>query len=127
MDEEMDHINIVPLLDIMLVLLTIVLTTATFVANGRIPVLQIGEGTAARAVSAAGGAGEAVAASSGEAAATSGATDTTGGPSGADATGGTSGGGKRPPGKKPPRKAGTTAPTGRDAAPKIKIDVYDDE
>ena len=38
MDEEMDHINIVPLLDIMLVLLTIVLTTATFVANGRIPV-----------------------------------------------------------------------------------------
>ena len=38
MDEEMDHINIVPLLDIMLVLLTFVLTTATFVANGRIPV-----------------------------------------------------------------------------------------
>jgi biopolymer transport protein ExbD len=38
MDEEMDHINIVPLLDTMLVLLTIVLTTATFVANGRIPV-----------------------------------------------------------------------------------------
>ena len=38
MDEEMDHINIVPLLDIMLVLLTIVLTTATFVVNGRIPV-----------------------------------------------------------------------------------------
>ena len=38
MDEEMDHINIVPLLDIMLVLLTIVLTTATFVANSRIPV-----------------------------------------------------------------------------------------
>ena len=38
MDEEMDHINIVPLLDIMLVLLTIVLTSATFVANGRIPV-----------------------------------------------------------------------------------------
>lgn len=38
MDEEMDNINIVPLLDIMLVLLTIVLTTATFVVNGRIPV-----------------------------------------------------------------------------------------
>lgn len=34
----MDSINIIPLLDIMLVLLAIVLTTATFVANGRIPV-----------------------------------------------------------------------------------------
>ena len=36
-EEDMDAINIVPLLDIMLVLLTIVLTTATFVASGRIP------------------------------------------------------------------------------------------
>ena len=35
---EMDDINIVPLVDVMLVLLTIVLTTATFVVNGRIPV-----------------------------------------------------------------------------------------
>lgn len=37
-EEEMDSINIIPLLDIMLVLLAIVLTTASFVANGRIPV-----------------------------------------------------------------------------------------
>jgi biopolymer transport protein ExbD len=36
--EEMDSINVVPLVDVMLVLLTIVLTTATFVVNGRIPV-----------------------------------------------------------------------------------------
>lgn len=36
--EEIDEINVVPLVDVMLVLLTIVLTTATFVANGRIPV-----------------------------------------------------------------------------------------
>ena len=34
----MDSINVVPLVDVMLVLLTIVLTTATFVVNGRIPV-----------------------------------------------------------------------------------------
>lgn len=38
MDEEIDSINVVPLVDIMLVLLTIVLTTATFIATGRIPV-----------------------------------------------------------------------------------------
>lgn len=38
MEEEMDSINVIPLLDIMLVLLAIVLTTATFVVNGRIPV-----------------------------------------------------------------------------------------
>jgi biopolymer transport protein ExbD len=36
--EEIDSINVVPLVDVMLVLLTIVLTTATFVVNGRIPV-----------------------------------------------------------------------------------------
>lgn len=37
-DEELGEINVVPLVDVMLVLLTIVLTTATFVVNGRIPV-----------------------------------------------------------------------------------------
>lgn len=36
--DDIDEINIVPLVDVMLVLLTIVLTTATFVVNGRIPV-----------------------------------------------------------------------------------------
>ncbi len=38
MDEEIDSINVIPLVDIMLVLLTIVLTTATFIVTGRIPV-----------------------------------------------------------------------------------------
>ena len=38
MDEEIDSINVVPLVDVMLVLLTIVLTTATFIVTGRIPV-----------------------------------------------------------------------------------------
>ena len=38
MDEDIDGINVVPLVDVMLVLLTIVLATATFVATGRIPV-----------------------------------------------------------------------------------------
>ncbi len=38
MDEDIDGINVVPLVDVMLVLLTIVLTTATFIATGRIPV-----------------------------------------------------------------------------------------
>lgn len=39
MDEkEFDSINILPLVDVVLVLLTIVLTTATFVARGLIPV-----------------------------------------------------------------------------------------
>ena len=33
-----DSINVVPLVDVMLVLLTIVLTTSTFVATGAIPV-----------------------------------------------------------------------------------------
>ncbi len=36
--KEFDYINVVPLVDIMLVLLTIVLTTATFVAQGEMPV-----------------------------------------------------------------------------------------
>jgi biopolymer transport protein ExbD len=39
MDENgFDYINVIPFIDIMLVLLTIVLTTATFMANGTIPV-----------------------------------------------------------------------------------------
>lgn len=39
MDEkEFDCLNVIPLVDIMLVLLTIVLTTATFIASGVIPV-----------------------------------------------------------------------------------------
>ncbi len=39
MDEKgFDGINVIPFIDIMLVLLTIVLTTATFIAHGSIPV-----------------------------------------------------------------------------------------
>lgn len=38
MDEDIDGINVVPLVDVMLVMLTIVLTTATFIATGHIPV-----------------------------------------------------------------------------------------
>jgi biopolymer transport protein ExbD len=39
MDEkEFDYMNVIPFVDIMLVLLTIVLTTSTFVATGVIPV-----------------------------------------------------------------------------------------
>ena len=34
----MAQINVIPFIDIMLVLLAVVLTTATFVAQGRIPV-----------------------------------------------------------------------------------------
>lgn len=38
MDEkEFDYINVIPFIDIMLVLLTIVLTTSTFIARGAIP------------------------------------------------------------------------------------------
>lgn len=38
MDEkEFDYINVIPLVDVMLVLLTIVLTTSTFIASGAIP------------------------------------------------------------------------------------------
>ncbi len=37
-DKEFNYINVIPLVDIMLVLLTIVLTTATFVVQGEIPV-----------------------------------------------------------------------------------------
>lgn len=38
MDHDLDQINVVPLVDVMLVLLVIVLTTATFITTGRIPV-----------------------------------------------------------------------------------------
>jgi len=37
-EESFDRLNVVPFIDIMLVLLVMVLTTATFVATGRIPV-----------------------------------------------------------------------------------------
>jgi biopolymer transport protein ExbD len=37
-DKSFESINVVPLVDIMLVLLTIVLTTASFISSGRIPV-----------------------------------------------------------------------------------------
>jgi biopolymer transport protein ExbD len=39
MDEkEFDYMNVIPLVDVMLVLLTIVLTTSSFIASGAIPV-----------------------------------------------------------------------------------------
>lgn len=38
MDREIDQINVIPLVDVMLVLLVIVLTTATFIVTGQIPV-----------------------------------------------------------------------------------------
>lgn len=37
-DQEFNYINVIPFVDIMLVLLTIVLTTSTFIASGGIPV-----------------------------------------------------------------------------------------
>ncbi|NVN92122.1 MAG: biopolymer transporter ExbD [Desulfuromonadales bacterium] len=37
-EKQFDYINIIPFVDIMLVLLTIVLTTSTFIASGGIPV-----------------------------------------------------------------------------------------
>jgi biopolymer transport protein ExbD len=37
-EKEFDYINVIPLVDVMLVLLTIVLTTSTFLATGGIPV-----------------------------------------------------------------------------------------
>jgi biopolymer transport protein ExbD len=37
-EQEFDYINIIPFVDIMLVLLTIVLTSSTFVATGVIPI-----------------------------------------------------------------------------------------
>ena len=38
MDRELNNINVIPLVDVMLVLLVIVLTTATFVTSGQVPV-----------------------------------------------------------------------------------------
>lgn len=39
MDEKpFDTINVIPFVDIMLVLLTIVLTTSSFIASGRVPI-----------------------------------------------------------------------------------------
>ena len=38
MERELNHINVIPLVDVMLVLLVIVLTTATFISTGQIPV-----------------------------------------------------------------------------------------
>ncbi|MDD5170980.1 MAG: biopolymer transporter ExbD, partial [Syntrophales bacterium] len=37
-EKEFDYINVIPFIDIMLVLLTIVLTTSTFIARGAIPI-----------------------------------------------------------------------------------------
>ncbi len=37
-EKEFDYINVIPLVDVMLVLLTLVLTTSTFIAAGVIPV-----------------------------------------------------------------------------------------
>ena len=37
-EKEIDYINVIPLVDVMLVLLTIILTTSTFIATGGIPV-----------------------------------------------------------------------------------------
>ncbi len=37
-EKEFDYINVIPLVDVMLVLLTIVLTTSTLIASGAIPV-----------------------------------------------------------------------------------------
>ncbi len=37
-EKQFDYINVIPFVDIMLVLLTIVLTTSTFIATGGIPV-----------------------------------------------------------------------------------------
>ena len=46
--KKFDSINVVPMIDIMLVLLVIVLTTATFIAKGIIP-LELPEGSSASA------------------------------------------------------------------------------
>ena len=48
MDEkEFDYLNVIPLVDVMLVLLTIVLTTSTFIASGAIP-LTLPKATSSR-------------------------------------------------------------------------------
>lgn len=38
MQRDIDQINVIPLVDVMLVLLVIVMTTATFISSGQIPV-----------------------------------------------------------------------------------------
>lgn len=38
MEREVNQINVIPLVDVMLVLLVIVLTTATFISTGQVPV-----------------------------------------------------------------------------------------
>jgi biopolymer transport protein ExbD len=38
MNRDLDEINVIPLVDVMLVLLVIVLTTATFITTGQVPV-----------------------------------------------------------------------------------------
>ena len=38
MQRDIDQINVIPLVDVMLVLLVVVLTTATFISSGQIPV-----------------------------------------------------------------------------------------
>jgi biopolymer transport protein ExbD len=38
MERELNQINVIPLMDVMLVLLVIVLTTATFISTGQVPV-----------------------------------------------------------------------------------------
>lgn len=38
MDRDIDQINVIPLVDVMLVLLVIILTTASFIVTGQIPV-----------------------------------------------------------------------------------------
>lgn len=49
MDEkEFDYINVIPFIDIMLVLLTVVLTTSTFIARGAIP-LELPKATSQKA------------------------------------------------------------------------------
>ncbi len=37
-EKEFDYINVIPLVDVMLVLLTIVLTTSAFIATGAVPI-----------------------------------------------------------------------------------------
>jgi biopolymer transport protein ExbD len=46
-EKEFDYINVIPLVDVMLVLLTIVLTTSTLIAKGSIP-LQLPQASANR-------------------------------------------------------------------------------
>ena len=45
MEREFNQINVIPLVDVMLVLLVIVLTTATFISTGQLPVDSQGKGS----------------------------------------------------------------------------------